>query len=184
MQVSPQFSTLNLFKRALSNMSFIELSLYEITKYFLTPVLMLIIAMFLYAFYVFGIFLMELGQRWKANNKQENYPNRLDNYRKQIKNCTIEDMELFILKQLEPLRIISRAAPMLGLVATMIPMGPALLSLTEGDSHTVSENLVVAFSAVITALLSASITFVILTVRRRWLLSELRAVSQHFQGEK
>lgn len=159
-------------------MSFIELSLYEVTKYFLTPVLLLIIAMFLYAFFMFGVFLMELGQRLWANSQKIAYPNRLDNHRQQIKNCTIEDLELFILKQLEPLKIVSRAAPMLGLVATMIPMGPALLSLTEGNSHSVSENLVVAFSAVITALLSASITFVILTVRRRWLLNELRAVSQ------
>ncbi|MCX7067273.1 MAG: MotA/TolQ/ExbB proton channel family protein [Methylococcales bacterium] len=158
-------------------MSFIELSLYEVTKYFLTPVLLLIIAMFLYAFFMFGIFFMELGQRMWANSQQQTYPNRLDSYRKSIKNCTIEDMELFILKQLEPLKIVSRAAPMLGLVATMIPMGPALLSLTEGNSRNVSENLVVAFSAVITALLAASITFVILTVRRRWLLTELRAVS-------
>lgn len=160
-------------------MSFIELSLYEITKYFLTPVLLLIIAMFIYAFFTLGQFLMELGQRLWANSRQQSYPSRLDNHRRQLKKCGIEDLELYILKQLEPLRIISRAAPMLGLVATMIPMGPALLSLTEGNSRNVSENLVVAFSAVITALLAASITFVILTVRRRWLLSELRAVSQH-----
>lgn len=156
-------------------MSFIELSLYEVTKYFLTPVLLLIIAMFIYAFFILGGFLMELGQRVLANSRQQAYPNRLDDYRRQTENCAVEDLELFILKQLEPLRIISRAAPMLGLVATMIPMGPALLSLTEGNSRNVSENLVVAFSAVITALLAAAITFVVLTVRRRWLLSELRA---------
>lgn len=158
-------------------MSFIELSLYEVTKYFLTPVLLLIIGLFVFAFFSLGVFLMELGQRVWASSKRQAYPNRLDNYRRQLNNCTIEDLELFILKQLEPLKIVSRAAPMLGLVATMIPMGPALLSLTEGNSHSVSENLVVAFSAVITALLSAAITFVILTVRRRWLLMELRAVS-------
>ncbi|PWU71037.1 biopolymer transporter ExbD, partial [Ochrobactrum sp. POC9] len=42
------------------------------------------------------------------------------------------------------------------------------------DGAAVGENLVVAFSAVILALISASITFYILTVRRRWLLQELR----------
>ena len=63
---------------------------------------------------------------------------------------------------------------MLGLVATMIPMGPALLALTTSDAKAVGENLVVAFSAVILALVSASITFFVLTVRRRWYLVELR----------
>ena len=83
-------------------------------------------------------------------------------------------MELFILKQLEWLRITTRSTPMLGLIATMIPMGPAMLALTESNIDGVGENLVVAFSAVILALLSASISFFILTIRRRWLLQELR----------
>ena len=67
---------------------------------------------------------------------------------------------------------------MLGLVATMIPMGPALLALTRSDAQGVGDNLVVAFSAVILALVSASITFFILTIRRRWLLQELREMER------
>ena len=63
-----------------------------------------------------------------------------------------DDLELWIMQRLEWLRITSRSAPMLGLV--------------------------VAFSAVILALVAASITFFILTVRRRWLLQELRAVER------
>ena len=39
-----------------------------------------------------------------------------------------------------------------------------------------AENLVVAFAAVIVALLSAAITFVVQSVRRRWLLEELDAL--------
>lgn len=159
-------------------MSFIELSLYEVTKYFLTPVLLLIIAMFLYAFFALGMFLMELVQRINARRQGLAFPSSLDAYRQQKPGCAFEDLELYILKHLEPFRIVSRAAPMLGLVATMIPMGPALLSLTENNTRNVSENLVVAFSAVITALLAASITFVILTVRRRWLLTELHDLNR------
>jgi len=65
---------------------------------------------------------------------------------------------------------------MLGLVATMIPMGPALVAVTSGNARGVSQNLVVAFSAVIIALLSAAITFTVLSVRRRWLMTELEAL--------
>jgi biopolymer transport protein ExbB/TolQ len=53
-------------------------------------------------------------------------------------------LELFILKQLEWLRITTRSTPMLGLIATMIPMGPAMLALTESNIDGVGENLVVA----------------------------------------
>jgi biopolymer transport protein ExbB/TolQ len=56
----------------------------------------------------------------------------------------------------------------------MIPMGPALLALSSGQSEQVGQNMVVAFSSVILSLISASICFYILVVRRRWLLEELR----------
>ncbi len=82
------------------------------------------------------------------------------------------------MQRLEWLRITSRSTPMLGLVATMIPMGPALLALTRSDAQGIGDNLVVAFSAVILALLAASISYFILTVRRRWLLQELRSMER------
>jgi biopolymer transport protein ExbB/TolQ len=70
-------------------------------------------------------------------------------------------------------RIASRVTPMLGLVATMIPMGPALRSLSDGNLAAVSQNLTVAFSAVILALIAASITFWVVNIQRRWLAEEI-----------
>lgn len=70
-------------------------------------------------------------------------------------------------KRLEWLGIVLRTAPMLGLIATMISMGPGLLAPSGGDTGSVGENLVVAFSAVILALVRASITVFILRIRRR-----------------
>jgi len=85
----------------------------------------------------------------------------------------VDALELLVLQELEGLRLCSRIAPMLGLVATMIPMGPALIAVSSGASQEVAQNLAPAFAAVIIALVSASITFWIHTIRRRWLLSEL-----------
>ena len=68
-------------------------------------------------------------------------------------------------KQLENPRIASRVTPMLGLVATMIPMGPALKSCPMAIWRQVSENLTIAFSAVILALIAASITYWVVNVR-------------------
>lgn len=75
-------------------------------------------------------------------------------------------------------RLASRVTPMLGLVATMIPMGPALRSLSDGNLAAVSQNLTVAFSAVILALIAASITFWVVNVRRRWLAEEILQIAQ------
>ncbi|PRD41874.1 biopolymer transporter ExbD [Phyllobacterium phragmitis] len=149
-------------------MNSLELGLFEVSHFFLTPVLFLIAASLAYAFTVLGMFLMEALQRWRGNHRSVLGSGVAHS----------DDLELEVMKRLEWLRIVSRTAPMLGLVATMIPMGPALLALGKGDAATVGENLVVAFSAVILALVAASITFFILTIRRRWLLEELRRMER------
>ena len=153
-------------------MNFIESSLYDLSKLFLFPVLVLILLALVYSFIALGSFLVEALQRWRGS-----YRSQLAAYQAQAA-AKSDDLEVWILRRLEWLRIVSRAAPMLGLVATMIPMGPALLALAANDARASSENLAVAFSAVILALVSASITFFILTVRRRWLLEELRAIER------
>jgi biopolymer transport protein ExbB/TolQ len=58
----------------------------------------------------------------------------------------------------------------------MIPMGPALVAVAAGNAQGVAQNLVVAFAAVIVALLAASMTYVVLSIRRRWLLAELNVL--------
>lgn len=46
-------------------------------------------------------------------------------------------------------------------------------SLSDGNLGAVSENLMVAFSAVILALIAASATYLVVNVRRRWLAEEM-----------
>ena len=84
-----------------------------------------------------------------------------------------DQLDIEALKQLEGVRSISRLAPMLGLIATMVPMGPALKSLSDGNIQGISENLVVAFSAVIFGLVISSITFWFASYKKRWLAIEL-----------
>lgn len=153
-------------------MNSIETLLYDVAHLFLWPVLLLILLALGYAFVVLGQFLFEALQRWRGRHHSELAAVHARGV------TAADDLELWILRRLEWLRITSRTAPMLGLVATMIPMGPALLALTRNDAQAVGENLVVAFSAVILALVAASIAFLVLTVRRRWLLEELRAVER------
>lgn len=151
-------------------MPVLEATLYDLSRLFLVPVMMLILASLAYAILALGGFAAEWVQRMRGRRG-----GRLTVHRQRT-GCAIDDLELVVLRRLEWLRIVSRAAPMLGLVATMIPMGPALLALGTNNSQAVGENLVVAFSSVILALLAASITFFVYTIRRRWLLEELRAI--------
>jgi biopolymer transport protein ExbB/TolQ len=149
-----------------------EKMLYDIAGMFLPPVLMILVLMFLFAIFSLGRFGWEYLTR--SITKTPHQP--LTQFRKSRPDADQQLIELYLLKQIEPLRIVSRVAPMLGLVATMIPMGPALINVAAGNFVEVANNLGVAFAAVIIALLSASITFWILTIRRRWLLEELKVL--------
>lgn len=153
-------------------MTSIETLLFEISKIFLTPVLVVLLAMFALAMFYFGMLVVEAWQRRSGGNGQ----GPLARYVVQHPHANQEALELQVLKLIEPLRVTSRVAPMLGLVATMIPMGPALVAVSSGNTQGVASNLVVAFSAVIVALLAAAITYTVLSVKRRWLLEELNGL--------
>jgi len=154
----------------------IEVTMYELARLFLMPVLLLISALFVYAFIALGAFLIEAWQRRDDVRSKKICP--LHRFAARQGVVDSEALQLLMLKVLEPLRVTTRVSPMLGLVATMIPLAPALLALGDGDLAVVGENLVVAFAAVIIALISASITFYILTVRRRWLLASLHQLEK------
>ena len=153
-------------------MTSIETLLFEISKLFLTPVLLVLLAMFALALFYLGVILVEALQRLLG--KRPVGP--IARYAAAHPDANQEALELHLVKLIEPLRVTSRVAPMLGLVATMIPMGPALVAVSSGNSQGVASNLVVAFSAVIVALLAAAITFTVLAVKRRWLLEELNGL--------
>lgn len=94
-----------------------------------------------------------------------------------------EQLDVAAIKQLETVRIATRITPMLGLMATLIPMGPALVALTKNDVAQMSELLRLAFSSVVLALASASLCFWIATVRRRWCAEEVVAIKGRIGGE-
>jgi biopolymer transport protein ExbB/TolQ len=121
----------------------------------------------MYAFWVLGEFLLLALYRRRGRGRL-----LLADYRKNPA-LSVDELDVLAHKQLENPRIASRVTPMLGLVATMIPMGPALKSLSDGNLAKVSDNLTVAFSAVILALIAASITYWVVNVRRRWLAEEM-----------
>ena len=154
--------------------SVIELMMYQIGQLFLLPVLVLVAAMFGYSLYALGSFCVQTVQRRRripGLGTLAGHP--LLAYAQGQPKASMDELDLHAHKMLEPVRLASRIAPMLGLVGTMIPMGPALKSLSDGNLAQVSGSLTVAFSVVIIALIAASITYWIANVRRRWLAEEM-----------
>lgn len=73
-----------------------------------------------------------------------------------------------MMARLDKTRIIATVGPMLGLMGTLIPLGPALIGLTEGNIEALAINLVVAFATTVVGLFAAGIAYCLTTVRQRW----------------
>ncbi|MDD4170861.1 MAG: MotA/TolQ/ExbB proton channel family protein [Syntrophomonas sp.] len=64
--------------------------------------------------------------------------------------------------------VVARLGPMLGLMATLIPLGPGLIALGQGDTKTLADSLLTAFDATVTGLAAAAVAFAISRLRKRW----------------
>mgnify|MGYP002713315807 CR=1 FL=1 len=170
------------------DIAMIETTMYEISNLFLLPVLLAIIGLFIYAFYALGGFAAQYRQRRQGRKVAERIASggplmslrgyALIDHASRQSQYSVRDLEVLSTKMLEPVRIVTRVAPMLGLVATMIPMGPALKALANGNVQGISESLIVAFTAVIFGLITASITFWVASVKKQWLLEELKIIEE------
>lgn len=64
--------------------------------------------------------------------------------------------------------LVARLGPMLGLLGTLIPLGPGIIALGQGDTYTLSISLLTAFDTTIAGLSAAAVATVVSSVRRSW----------------
>jgi biopolymer transport protein ExbB/TolQ len=86
----------------------------------------------------------------------------------------LQDTSLTLWKSMDHLRILVRAAPSLGLIGTLIPMGTGLAALGQGDMTKLTTDLVIAFTTTVVGLAIGTMAFFIYTIRRRWIEVDIK----------
>ncbi len=174
------------------NIQQIETLMANVSEILMAPVLIIILLLFVYALFAIGRFVSQYLVRkqnrmsyqrqvdTKTSNQLNGYP--VHNYFVNNPTASEDELEVYALKKLETLRVVTRVAPMLGLIATMIPMGPALKALADGNIQGISENLIIAFAAVIWGLVISTLTFWPASVKKRWYAMELINIRK-FKGD-
>lgn len=64
--------------------------------------------------------------------------------------------------------LLSKIGPMLGLMGTLIPLGPGIIALSSGDVNTLSSSLLVAFDTTVAGLAAAAVALIVTKIRTRW----------------
>ena len=85
----------------------------------------------------------------------------------------VEDEGMKAGKRLEKTDIIAKVSPAVGLMGTLIPLGPGLTALGAGNIQELANHLTTAFDAAILGMGAAAIAFTISKIRRRWYEEEL-----------
>ncbi|MCD4812450.1 MotA/TolQ/ExbB proton channel family protein [bacterium] len=174
--------------------------LYWISTALLIPVIVTLIAIFVMTLILLGGFYGSYTKRLHLKKKKQTLLKQLMNHEKTedmsadiqqyrffyfVEQCRIKkwqsiisdkllaDYELENHKQLEKARTMMRLGPMLGLMGTLIPMGPALVGLASGDIESMAVNMQVAFSTTVVGVFVGAIGFVIQLIRHRWNTEDL-----------
>jgi biopolymer transport protein ExbB/TolQ len=97
------------------------------------------------------------------------------------------DFEIEADKSLGKYKTIARLGPILGLMGTLIPMGPALAGLGQGDVASMSWNMQVAFATTVIGLFAGTVGFLLLQPHQRMLvryLSDMEVLVGHIAEHK
>lgn len=76
-------------------------------------------------------------------------------------------------KNIATSKVLTKMGPILGLMGTLIPMGPALVGLASGDIASMAYNMQVAFATTVVGLVVSGIGFLTQQVKERWAISDL-----------
>lgn len=76
-------------------------------------------------------------------------------------------------KNISTSKVLTKMGPILGLMGTLIPMGPALVGLASGDIASMAYNMQVAFATTVVGLVVSGIGLLTQQVKERWAISNL-----------
>lgn len=183
-------------------MNLISNILYWISTGLLVPVIVLLIFFFIRAIIMVGAFFGQYMQHKKGTvpfydriekltpgscaeferSLPDNPKNLIISYAKQIVEAKddrarvellLSEFEIEESKELSTSKMLSKMGPILGLMGTLIPMGPALVGLATGDIASMAYNMQVAFATTVVGLVVSAIGFLTQQVKERWAVKDI-----------
>jgi biopolymer transport protein ExbB/TolQ len=94
-----------------------------------------------------------------------------------VRRHVVEEAHLLSERRLARLTLAIRLGPVVGLVGTLIPLGPGLAALAQGDLAQLSAHLIVAFAVTVVGVATGALAYVLATVRRTLDGHDLAALS-------
>ena len=183
-------------------MHYISDMLYWIATGLLVPVVILLIALFIRSLLLIGNFFGQyisvkkvrkefrtvlqgmtsenLGS-WRSSLSDKQHSPFIECIKQMEENCEnkamvrhlVDNYEIMTQKELYASNLLLKMGPMLGLMGTLIPMGPALVGLSAGDIASMAYNMQVAFATTVVGLASSAIGYITKQFKQNWYAQDL-----------
>ncbi|MDE6093355.1 MAG: MotA/TolQ/ExbB proton channel family protein [Muribaculaceae bacterium] len=85
----------------------------------------------------------------------------------------LSEYEIEADKEVASSKVLTKMGPILGLMGTLIPMGPALVGLASGDIASMAYNMQVAFATTVVGLVVSAIGFITQQIKERWAVKNI-----------
>ena len=85
----------------------------------------------------------------------------------------LANFEIAADKDLAISKTLTKLGPILGLMGTLIPMGPALAGLASGDIASMAYNMQITFATTVVGLVAGAVGFLTQQVKQRWYLQDM-----------
>ena len=114
-----------------------------------------------------------LKRHKRALTELTKHPDITDLERESLAARLVTQEKSFYDKRTKVTDVMARIGPMLGLMGTLIPLGPGIIALGQGDTFTLSNSLLIAFDTTVAGLVCALIALVISTIRKIWYRNDM-----------
>ena len=114
-----------------------------------------------------------LKRHKRALTELTKHPDITDLERESLDARLVTQEKSFYDKRTKVTDVMAKIGPMLGLMGTLIPLGPGIIALGQGDTFTLSNSLLIAFDTTVAGLVCALIALVISTIRKIWYRNDM-----------
>lgn len=101
------------------------------------------------------------------------HPDFTNHMREALGNRLVDQEQFRLEGRTKVTDMIAKLGPIFGLLGTLIPLGPGIIALGQGDTLTLSESLLTAFDTTVVGMLIAAVALVISAVRRGWYKNDM-----------
>ena len=109
-----------------------------------------------------------LNRQKKVLLELTKHPELNDQMRESLAVRLIQEEQEVYDKRVKVSDLVAKLGPILGLLGTLIPLGPGIIALSQGDTATLATSLLTAFDTTIAGLIAAGTAMVISNIRNGW----------------